>query len=156
MNINLTMVSQAIAFAIFIWFVVKFVWPPLINAIETRQKTIADGLAAADRARAETDATHKRLDAELSAARTQAALRMADAEKSALTLLEEARAKANAESARIIELARQEAENQVAKARDRLRSEVAGLAVKGAEQILRREVNAGVHAELLTRLRAEL
>ena len=156
MNINLTLVSQAIAFAAFIWFVVKFVWPPLINAIESRQKTIADGLAAADRARADMDAGHKRLDMEFAAARAQTSERLAEAEKRALAILEEARVRANAEGANIIEAARIEAENQVVKAREALREQVAILAVKGAEQILTREVNAAVHADLLGRLKAEL
>lgn len=156
MNINLTMVSQAVAFAIFIWFVVKFVWPPLIIAIETRQKTIADGLSAAERAKASEAQGRDKLDAELASARMQTTQRLADADKSALAVLEEARAKANAEGIRIIEAARVEAQNQATKVREQLRSEVAVLAVKGAEQILRKEVNADVHAELLSRLKAEL
>ena len=156
MNINLTLVSQAIAFAIFIWFVVKFVWPPLITAIETRQKTIADGLSAAERAKTAENQGRERLDAELAAARVQTTQRMADAEKSALAVLEEARAKASAEGARIIEAARVEADNQATKVREQLRAQVAALAVKGAEQILRKEVNADVHADLLSRLKAEL
>ena len=156
MNINLTLVSQAVAFAIFIWFVVRFVWPPLINAIESRQKTIAEGLSAADRAKADMDAGKKRLDVEYAAARVQTSERLADAEKRALAVLEEARAKANAEGANIIEAARVEAENQVVKAREALREQVAVLAVKGAEQILMREVDAAAHAELLSRLKAEL
>ena len=156
MNINLTMVSQAIAFAIFIWFVVRFVWPPLMLAIETRQKTIAEGLAAADLARSELSAANKRVEDELARTRVEATARLADAERRAQAVIEEAKGRATEEANRIIAAAQAEAGQQMVKAREALREQVAVLAVKGTEQILRKEVNMAVHADLLNRLKAEL
>ena len=156
MNINLTMVSQAVAFAIFIWFVVRFVWPPLMQAIETRQKNIAEGLAAADTARSELSAANKRVEDELAKTRIEAAARLAEAERRAQALIEEAKSRATEEANRIIAAAQAEAGQQMVKARESLREQVAVLAVKGAEQILRKEVNVAVHADLLSRLKAEL
>lgn len=156
MNINLTLVSQAVAFAIFIWFVVRFIWPPLMQAIETRQKNIAEGLAAADKARSELSAANKRVEDELARTRNEAAARMADVERRAQALMEEAKTRAAEEGNRIIAAAQAEAGQQMVKAREALREQVAVLAVKGTEQILRREVNMAVHADLLNRLKTEL
>ena len=156
MNINLTLVSQAVAFAIFIWFVVRFIWPPLMHAIETRQKNIAEGLAAADKARSELSAANKRVEDELARTRNEAAARMADVERRAQALIEEAKTRATEEGNRIIAAAQAEAGQQMVKAREALREQVAVLAVKGTEQILRREVNTAVHADLLNRLKTEL
>ena len=156
MNINATLLVQMIAFGALIWFTMKFVWPPLIGAIDERTQKIADGLAAADKAKADLASANQRVEQQLSAARNDAAKRLADAERLAQQMVEEAKGRASEEGAKIIAAARAEAEQESVKARDVLREQVAGLAVKGAEQILRREVNAGVHAELLGRLKAEL
>ena len=156
MNINLTLVSQAVAFAIFIWFTVKFVWPPLIKAIEARQKTIADGLAAADRGRAELAQANQKVEAELARSRAENQTRLAEAEKQGTLLIEQAKKDAEAEKARIVAQAKAEAALETQRAKEQLRNAVADLAVKGAEQILRREVNASAHAELLNQLKAQL
>lgn len=156
MNINATLFAQAIVFAILVWFTMKYIWPPLAKALDERALKISDGLAAADKAKTELSLANKRVEEELGQSRNEAATRLADAERRAQTVIEEAKARATEEAAKIVASARQEAEQQVVKARESLREEVAALAVKGAEQILKREVNAGVHAELLGRLKAEL
>ena len=156
MNINATLFAQAIVFAILVWFTMKFVWPPITKALDERAQKIADGLAAADKAKAELANANKRVEAELATSRNETATRLADAERRAQTIVEEAKARAVEEGNRIIAAAKAEAEQQSVKARDALREQVAALAVKGAEQILRKEVNAGVHADLLSRLKTEL
>ena len=156
MSINATLIVQMIVFAILIWFTMKFVWPPITAALDERAKKIADGLSAADKAKSELAAANKRVEAQLSAARDDAAKRLADAERLAQQIVEEAKGKANEEGAKIIAAAKAEAEQEAVKAREVLREQVAGLAVKGAEQILRKEVNASVHSDLLSRLKAEL
>jgi F-type H+-transporting ATPase subunit b len=155
-SINATLIIQMIVFAILVGFTMKFVWPPITAALDERAKKIAEGLSAADMAKSELAAANKRVEAQLSAARDDAAKRLADAERLAQQIVEEAKGKAVDEGAKIIANAKAEAEQEAIKARETLREQVAGLAVKGAEQILRREVNAGVHAELLSRLKAEL
>lgn len=156
MSINATLIVQMIVFAILVWFTMRFVWPPITAALDERAKKIADGLSAADKAKADLAAANQRVEQQLSAARDDAAKRLADAERLAQQLVEEAKARASEEGAKIIAAAKAEAEQEAVKAREALREQVAGLAVKGAEAILRREVNAGVHAELLGRLKAEL
>jgi F-type H+-transporting ATPase subunit b len=156
MSINATLILQMIVFAILVWFTMKFVWPPITAALDERAKKIADGLSAADKARAELTSANKRVEEQLSAARNDAAQRLADAERLAQSMIEEAKGRANDEGAKIIAAAKAEAEQEATKAREALREQVAALAVKGAEAILKREVNAGVHAELLGRLKAEL
>ncbi|GAB3630487.1 ATP synthase subunit B [Pandoraea terrae] len=156
MNINATLFAQTVVFLILAWFTMKFVWPPLIKAIDERAKKIADGLAAADRGKAELEAANKRSSQALSEARDEGAKRIADAEKRAQAVAEEIKQNAQAEAARIIANAKAEADQQAVKARESLRAEVAGLAVKGAEQILKREIDANAHADLLNQLKAEL
>lgn len=156
MNLNATLFAQFVVFFILAGFTMKFVWPPLMKALDERAQKIAEGLAAADRGKAEMAAAEKRVAAELSAAREESAKRVADAEKRGVTIVEDAKKLANDEAANIIAAARVEAEAQAAKVRDALRAEVAALAVKGAEQILKREINAAAHAELLNQLKAEL
>ena len=156
MSITSTLIIQMIVFLILIWFTMKFVWPPITAALDERAKKIADGLSAADKAKAELAAANKRVEAQLSAARDDAAKRLADAERLAQQMVEEAKGRAAEEGVKIIAAAKAEAAQESVKAREALRGQVAGLAVKGAEQILKREVNAGVHAELLGRLKAEL
>jgi F-type H+-transporting ATPase subunit b len=156
MNINFTLFSQAAAFAVFIWFTVKFVWPPLMRAIEDRQKTIADGLAAGERGKHELElASHRSSDA-LKEAKQRASDIIAQAEKRASQIIEEAKGTAKDESDRIIVGAKAEVDQEVFRAKETLRQQVADLAVAGAAKILRREVDAKTHAELLTSIKAEL
>ena len=156
MNINASLFLQAIVFAILVWFTMRFVWPPITKALDERAQKIADGLAAADKAKAELSSANKRVEVELAASRTENAARLADAERRGQSMVDEAKSKATEEGNKIIAAARVEAQQQSDKAREVLREQVATLAVKGAEQILRREVNASVHADLLGRLKAEL
>lgn len=156
MNINATLFAQAIVFAILVWFTMNFVWPPIAQALDERAQKITEGLAAAEMAKTELAVANKRVEEELSQARSESTSRLADAERRALTVIEEAKARASMEAAKIVANAEQEAAQQIVKAREALREEVAALAVKGAEQILKREVNAGVHADLLNRLKTEL
>ena len=156
MSITGTLIVQMIVFAILVWFTMKFVWPPITAALDERAKKIAEGLSAADKAKADLAVANKRVEEQLSAARDDAAKRLADAERLAQSMVEEAKSRASEEAAKIIAAAKAEAEQESVKAREALRDQVAVLAVKGAEQILRKEVNAAVHAELLGRLKAEL
>ena len=156
MSITSTLIFQMIVFLILVWFTMKFIWPPITAALDERAKKIADGLSAADKAKAELSTANKRVEEQLAAARTDAAQRLADAERLAQSMVEEAKGRASEEGAKIIAAAKAEAEQEATKARETLREQVAALAVKGAESILKREVNASVHAELLGRLKAEL
>ena len=156
MSINATLIFQIIVFAILVWFTMRFIWPPITAALDERAKKIAEGLSAADKAKADLAAANTRVEQQLSAARDDAAKRLADAERLAQQMVEEAKGRASEEAAKIIAAARAAAVQESMKAREVLRDQVAGLAVKGAEAILKREVNAGVHAELLTRLKTEL
>jgi len=155
-SINGTLLAQAIVFALLVLFTMKFVWPPIAAALDERASKIADGLAAADKAKSELSSANKRVEVEMTKSRTETAARLADAERRGQAIVEEAKAKAVDEGNKIIAAAKAEAEQQTVKAREVLREQVAALAVKGAEQILRKEVNAGVHAELLGRLKTEL
>jgi F-type H+-transporting ATPase subunit b len=155
-NINGTLVAQAIVFALLVLFTMKFVWPPIAAALDERASKIAAGLAAADKAKSELSSANQRVEAELAKSRTETAARLADAERRGQALVEEAKAKATEEGNKIIAAAKVEADQQTVKAREALREQVAALAVKGAEQILRKEVNASVHADLLGRLKTEL
>jgi len=155
-SITGTLIVQMIVFAILVWFTMKFVWPPITAALDERAKKIAEGLSAADKAKADLAVANKRVEEQLSAARDDAAKRLADAERLAQSMVEEAKGRASEEAAKIIAAAKAEAEQEIVKAREALRDQVAVLAVKGAEQILRKEVSATVHAELLGRLKAEL
>ncbi|ANH31320.1 F0F1 ATP synthase subunit B [Ralstonia pseudosolanacearum] len=156
MNLNATLVAQMVVFFILWWVVAKFIWPPLVKALDERAKKIADGLAAADKGKAELELANKRVEQALTEARTEGAQRIADAEKRAQMTADEIKQNAQAEAARIVAQAKAEAEQQAVRVRESLRDQVAVLAVKGVEQILKREVNAQVHADLLTQLKAEL
>jgi F-type H+-transporting ATPase subunit b len=155
-SINATLFAQLVVFFILAWFTMTFVWPPITKALDERAKKIADGLSAADKAKAELSAANQRVEQQLAAARDDATKRLADAERLAHSMVEEAKTKATEEGAKIVAAAQAEAENAAVKVRESLREQVAALAVKGAEQILRREVDANVHAELLGRLKTEL
>ena len=156
MNLNATLFAQMIVFFILWWVVARFVWPPLVKALDERATKVAEGLAAAERGKADLASASKLAEQELSRARQEGGQRVAEAEKRAQLSAEEIRSNAQAEAARIINQAKQDAEQQVSRARDVLRAEVANLAVRGAEQILRREVDPKVHAALLDQLKAEL
>jgi F-type H+-transporting ATPase subunit b len=155
-SITGTLIIQLIVFLILVGFTMKFVWPPITAALDERARKIADGLAAADKAKSELSVANKRVEEELANSRNESALRLAEAERRAQAMIEEAKTRATEEGSKIIAAARVEAEQQTVKARETLREQVAALAVKGAEQILRKEVNAGVHADLLGRLKTEL
>jgi F-type H+-transporting ATPase subunit b len=155
-SINSTFFAQLIVFAILVLFTMKFVWPPIAAALDERASKIAAGLAAADKAKAELTNANKRVEEELAKSKGESAVRLAEAESRAQAMIEEAKAKATEEGSKIIAAAKVEAEQQTVKARETLREQVAALAVKGAEQILRKEVNASVHADLLGRLKTEL
>jgi F-type H+-transporting ATPase subunit b len=155
MSFNLTLIAQAVAFALFIWFTVKFVWPPLLRAMEARQKTIADGLAAAEQGRRSLELSTRQADEEVKKARERAAELLAQAEKRAAQMVEEAKNAAREEGNREKAAAKAEIEQEVTRAREELRDHVASLAVAGAERILRREVDAKAHAELLESIKKQ-
>ena len=156
MNINGTLVAQAIVFALLVLFTMKFVWPPIAAALDERARKIADGLSAAEKAKSELSVANKRVEEELAKSRNESTVRLAEAERRGQTMIEEAKVRATEEGSKIIAAAKVEAEQQTVRARETLREQVAALAVKGAEQSLRKEVNAGVHADLLGRLKTEL
>ena len=156
MNINMTLIAQAIAFAIFIWFTAHFIWPYMLRAIEERQKKIAEGLAAGERGRQELLEAAKRSEAELAGARGRAQEIISAAERRAAQMIEEAKAAAKAEGDRLVAGAKAEIVQEVARAKEQLREQVASLAVAGAEKILRREVDAKVHGQMLAGLKSEL
>ena len=156
MNLNATLFAQFVVFFILAGFTMKFVWPPLMKALDERAERIANGLAAADRGKEQMAEAEKRAAAELSSARDAGQQRIADAEKRAAMIIDDAKKAATEEAARIVAAAKADAEQQVTRVREELRGQVASLAVKGAEQILKREVNAEAHADLLKQLSVEL
>jgi F-type H+-transporting ATPase subunit b len=156
MNINFTLIAQAIAFAVLIWFTVKFVWPPLLKAIETRQKDIADGLAAAQEGKSVLEVAAKKSEATLNEAKQKASEIIGQAEKRAAQIIDEAKGNAKAEGDRIIAGAKAEIDQEVNRAKEGLRAQVSTLAVAGAEKILRKEIDAKAHSEMLSKLAAEL
>ena len=156
MNINLTLLAQAVSFAAFIWFTAKFVWPPLVNAMEARQKEVAAGLAAAERGKQDMMEAAARTETMLREARQQAQDILAQAERRASQVVEEAKTAAASEGARLVAGARAEIEQELARARETLRAQVSALAIAGAEQILRREVDRQAHADLLASVETQL
>ncbi len=156
MNINFTLIAQAIAFAVLIWFTVKFVWPPLLKAIETRQKEIADGLAAAADGRNSLEVAAKKSEVTLNEAKQKATEIIGQAEKRATQIVEDAKGNAKTEGDRIIAGAKAEIDQEVNRAKEGLRAQVSALAVAGAEKILRKEIDAKAHSEMLSKLAAEL
>ncbi|MBW8067324.1 MAG: F0F1 ATP synthase subunit B [Ferrovum sp.] len=156
MNINATLFGQAITFAILIWFTMKFVWPPVVAALDERSKRISDGLEAAERGRQDYAKAELRSQEALNEAKARAAEIIALSEKQAQTIVQQAHDAAVVEANRVKAQAQAEMEQEVMRARDSLRDRVADLAVSGAEKILRREINAQAHADLLTAIQAEL
>ena len=156
MSFNLTLIAQAVAFALFIWFTVKFVWPPLLRAIEARQKSIADGLAAGEQGRKSLEVSSQQADQAIQSARGRAADIVSQAEKRAAQVIEEAKVAAKAEGDREKAAAKAEIQQEVSRAREKLRDDVAALAVAGAAKILRREVDAKAHADMLDGIKKQL
>jgi F-type H+-transporting ATPase subunit b len=156
MSITGTLIAQIIVFMILVWFTMRFVWPPITAALDERAKKIAEGLSAADKAKADLAAANTRVEQQLSAARDDAAKRLADAERLAQQIVEEAKTRGEVERRKIVDAANAEAQQATVQAREALREQVAALAVRGAEQILRREVNASVHSDLLNQLKTQL
>jgi len=155
-NLNATMAVQFVVFFILAIFTMKFVWPPMMKALDERAKKIADGLAAAEKGKLELADANKRVEQELAKTRTENMGRMAEAEKQAAQLVEAAKQQAEVEKARILAEAKAEAEQEARRAKESLRDQVAALAIAGAEQILKREVNQSVHADLLNQLKTQL
>jgi F-type H+-transporting ATPase subunit b len=156
MNINLTLIGQALAFGIFIWFSARFIWPPLMKAIEERQKQIADGLAEAERGRASLADAEKQTEVMIQEARARAQEILSQGEKRATEVVEIAKTNAKAEGDRLVAAAQAQIEQEVQSAKAKLREQVASLAVAGAEKILKREVDAKAHADMLGQLKAQL
>jgi F-type H+-transporting ATPase subunit b len=156
MNINATLFFQLVVFFIGAWVTMKYIWPPLIKSLEERQKKIAEGLAAAERGNRSLDEAQRQIAKLEADARASGASRAAEAEKQAAAIIEAAKKDAESERARILAQAKVDAEQEMARAKNALRDQVAVLAIAGAEQILKREVNAQVHADLLNRLKAKL
>ena len=156
MNINLTLIAQALSFAILIWFTVKFVWPPLLAAIEARQKTIAEGLAAAERGKTDLELSSKRSAEVIREAKEKTAEIVVLGEKRASEIIEEAKAQARAEGDRIIAGAKAEIEQEVFRAKEQLRTQVSAIALAGAGKILGREIDAKAHNDLLDKLVKEI
>ena len=156
MSFNLTLIAQAVAFALFIWFTVKFVWPPMLRAIEQRQKIIADGLAAAEQGKKSLETSTRQAEESVKGGRDRAAEIIAQAERRAAQVIEEAKTAAKAEGDREKAAAKADIQQEVTRAREQLREQVAALAVAGAEKILRREVDAKTHADLLDGIKKQL
>jgi F-type H+-transporting ATPase subunit b len=156
MNMNLTLLMQAVIFAIFIWFCARFIWPVLMRAIENRQQQIADGLAAGEEGRQSLSRAEKQIAGMLTEAKTRASDIVAQGEKMKTDAVEQSRSDAQAEADRIIAAAKAEIEQEVYRAKEALRGQVAELAVAGAAKILKREVDAKAHAQLLSELQKQL
>ena len=156
MSINATLIGQAIWFAIFIWITMKYVWPPLQKAMADRQKQIADGLSAAERGKQEQEIAAKRSAEALREAKEKASEVIAAAEKRAQQIVEESKGQAKVEADKIVAGAKAEIDQEVERAKQQLRERVAELAVAGAEKILRKEINASAHADMLVALKQDL
>ena len=156
MNINFTLFMQAIAFGAFIWFTMRFIWPPLMRAVDARQKAIADGLAAGEEGRQSLANAEKRIADMMADAKSRSSEIIAQGEKLKTETVDAARAEAKAEADRILTAAKAEIQQEMARARETLRDQVADLAVAGASKILKREVDAKAHSDLLASIRKEL
>lgn len=156
MNINATLLGQTIMFAMFVWFCMKFVWPPIMAALEARKKQIADGLAAAERGKHDLElAAHRSADI-IREAKEKAAEIIAQSDKRASELVEAAKDQAHVESERIVSAAKAEIEQEVFRAKEQLRTQVSAVALAGAGKILGREIDAKAHNDLLEKLVAEI
>jgi len=156
MNINATLIGQSITFFVFVWFCMKYVWPPIMNALGERKKLIADGLAAGERGKHELELAEKRAKEDLQTAKAKAAEIVAQAEKRAGVMVEEARTNARAEGERLVAAAQAEIEREVNRARELLRGQVGAVAVAGASRILKREIDAKAHNDVLNDVIAQI
>ncbi len=156
MNINFTLIGQTITFVLFVWFCMKFVWPPIMNALEQRKKKIADGLAAAERGAHEKELAEKRAAETLHEAKQQAQEIINQAQKRANEIVEESKDNARGEAERIVAAANAEIEQEVNRAREQLRGQVVSLAVAGAGKVLKKEIDAKANEKLLQDLVAQL
>ncbi|MCE8010234.1 F0F1 ATP synthase subunit B [Billgrantia desiderata] len=156
MNINMTLIGQTIAFAIFVWFCIKYVWPPISTALHERQKKIADGLDAASRASRDLELAQEQAAQMLRESKEQASQILEQANKRASQMVEEAREQARAEGERLVASARAEIDQEINRAREELRAQVATLAIVGAERVLEASVDEKAHRKLLDKLAAEL
>ncbi|BAO43172.1 F0F1 ATP synthase subunit B [Thiolapillus brandeum] len=156
MNINLTLIAQLISFAVFVWFTMKYVWPPMVKAMEDRKAKIADGLAAAERGVHEQELAKKAALEKLHEAKQQSAEIVSRAEKRAAEIVDEAKDQARVEGERLLTAARAEIEQEANKTREALRGKVAELAVLGAEKILRKEINADAHKDIVDSLAKQI
>ncbi|HBS26395.1 MAG TPA: F0F1 ATP synthase subunit B [Gammaproteobacteria bacterium] len=156
MNINLTLIGQTITFFLFVWFCMKFVWPPLINALQERKEKIAEGLAAADRGKHEQELAEQRVVEKLKEAKAQASEILGKAERRASEIVEEAKTTAVEESDRIKVSAQADIDQEINRAKESLRKDVSGIALAGAEKILGREINADAHSAVLDDLVAQI
>lgn len=156
MNINATLIAQLIVFLILVWFTMRYVWPPIVKTLDERASKIAEGLAAAERGKSDFEQAEKRVAEILAEGRNQVSEMVANAEKRAAQIVEEAKVQAANEAGRIMAQAKADVEQEANRAREALREQVAVLAVKGAEAILRSEVDASRHMQLLSNLKQEL
>ncbi|HIA08278.1 MAG TPA: F0F1 ATP synthase subunit B [Chromatiaceae bacterium] len=156
MNFNLTLIGQLVSFAVFVWFCMKFVWPPLVAALDERTAKIADGLASAERGVHEQELAEKRATEVLHEAKQQASDIIALSQKRAAEIVDEAKGDARTEGERIVHAAEAEVEQEVNRAREHLRTQVATLAMAGAEKILKKEIDVNAHQEILDRLASEI
>ena len=156
MNLNATLFAQLIVFGILVWFTMRFVWPPIVKALDERAEKVAEGLAAAERGKSDFEQAEKRVAEILAEGRTQVTDMVTNAEKRAAQIVEEAKEQAAGEAARIMAQAKADVAQEANRAREALREQVAVLAVKGAESILRSEVDASRHAQMLANLKQEL
>jgi len=155
-NLNATLFAQLVVFFILAWFTMQFVWPPIVKALDERAKKIADGLAAAERGKQDLELATKRSTESLREGKEKAAELIANAEKRAAQLIEEAKLNAKVEADRVVAGAKAEIEQEAVRAKEQLREQVAGLVITGAEQILRREINAQVHSDILATIKQDL
>jgi len=155
-NLNATLFAQLVVFFILAWFTMKFVWPPIVKALDERAKKVADGLAAAERGKHDLELATRRSAEALRAGKEKSAELLAQAEKRAAQIIEEAKSQAKIEADRIVTVGKAAAEQEIVRAREQLRESVASLAVAGAEKILRREIDARAHAELLSAIKQDL
>jgi F-type H+-transporting ATPase subunit b len=156
MNINLTLFGQLLSFVVFVWFTMRFVWTPIMGALETRKKEIAAGLAAAERGQHEQELAKERAKEVLHEAKAQAAEIVSQAQKRAAEIVDEAKNNARSEGERILTSAKAEIEQESNRAREQLRLKVSELAVRGAEKILRKEINAEAHKDIVETLAREI
>jgi F-type H+-transporting ATPase subunit b len=156
MNINATLIGQSIAFFLFVWFVMKYVWPPLIVALDERKKTIADGLAAAEKGKHEQELAEKAAEKHIKKAKDQAADILAQAQKRATEIVEEAKGDARTEAEGIKKAATAEIDQEVNRAKEHLRQQVAGIAIAGAEKVLKREIDEKAHSDIVNDLIAQI